>query len=178
MAFIVSKGSSFVPCPAGPHSAVAVDIVDLGMVDTEWQGKKKKVHKCRLVWQVSEMNEDGKPFLVQKQYTVSLSEKSNLRKDLQSWRGRAFTEEELNGFDIEVLIGKPCMLNVQHVDRNGATYANVAAIMPLPKGMPVIQPHGYTRVKDRVEPSPSTDSSAHQSNSDDPFGSFDDEPPF
>jgi hypothetical protein len=171
MAFIVSKGSSFVPCPAGPHSGVCVDVVDLGLVETTFNGKTKKSHKCRLVWQVAELNQDGKPYLVQKQYTASLHEKAALRLDLQSWRGRPFTEQEAQGFDVEVLIGKACLLNVQHVDRNGSTYANVTGVMPLPKGMPVMQPSGYVRVKDRVEPSPSTDSQH-----DDPFGSMDDVP--
>ena len=41
---------------------------------------------------------DGKPFLVRRRYTASLHEKSALRKDLESWRGRAFTNVELDGF--------------------------------------------------------------------------------
>ena len=34
-------------------------------------------------------------------YTLSLGERSNLRKMLESWRSRAFTPEELQGFDLE-----------------------------------------------------------------------------
>ena len=150
MAFIVSEGSSFTPCPAGPHSACAVDIVDLGMVPNPFKDGQKQ-HKFRIVWQVAERKDDGKPFLVTKQYTASLHEKAALRKDLESWRGVPFTKEEAAGFDVERLIGVPCLLNVQHVERNGKVYANVVSLMKLPKGMPVVQPNGYVRVKDRTD---------------------------
>jgi hypothetical protein len=125
--------------------------VDLGMVTSTFEGKTKTAHKCRIVWQVAETNEDGKPFLVQKQYTASLHEKAALRKDLEAWRGKSFTKQEADGFDVEILIGKSCMLSVLHVDRNGSTYANVSSIMPLPKGMPPITARGYVRVKDRTD---------------------------
>ena len=150
MAFIVSEGSSFVPCPAGPHSSVCVDVIDLGKQPNAFKDGAL-VHKVRLVWQVAERREDGKPYLVQKQYTASLHEKASLRKDLEAWRGRPFTKEEAQGFDVEQLIGVPCLLNVQHVDRAGSTYANVTSLMRLPKGMPHIAPTGYVRKKDRTD---------------------------
>jgi hypothetical protein len=174
MAFIVSEGSSFIPCPAGPHSAVAVDVVDLGMVTSTFEGRTKTAHKCRIVWQVAETKDDGKPFIVQKQYTASLHEKAALRKDLESWRGRPFTKQEAEGFDVETLIGVPCLLNVQHVERNGATYANVVSLMRLPKGMAAIQARDYVRVKDRTD---QHDAPLPPSNgTDDPFGDMDDAP--
>jgi hypothetical protein len=151
MPFIVSEGSSFTPCPAGPHSAVAVDIIDLGMVTGTYEGKTKTAHKCRIVWQVAERKDDGTPFQVSKQYTASLHEKASLRKDLEAWRGVPFTKEEAAGFDVENLIGKTCLLNVQHVERAGSTYANVTSLMRLPKGMPAIVASGYVRKKDRTD---------------------------
>ena len=39
-------------------------------------------------------------------------EKANLSKDLTSWRGRPFTEDEKKGFDISNLVGKVCQINV------------------------------------------------------------------
>jgi len=171
MAFIVSEGSSFTPCPAGPHSATCVDCIDLGMVTSTFEGKSKTAHKCRLVWQVAESMPDGKPYLVQKQYTASLHEKASLRKDLEAWRGRPFTRDEAAGFDVELLIGVPCLLNVQHVERGGSTYANVTSLMRLPKGMPTVTPHGYVRKKDR------TDEHDPRTPPDDSYGSGYDEDP-
>jgi hypothetical protein len=78
----------------------------------------------------------GKPFMVSKFYTLSLNEKASLRKDLQSWRGKPFTEEELKGFDVEKLIGANCLLNIveyEKLDKSSGT--KIAAIMPLTKGM-------------------------------------------
>jgi len=151
MPFIVSEGSSFTPCPAGPHSSVCVDVVDLGMVTSTFEGKPKTSHKCRIVWQVAERKEDGTLFQVSKQYTASLHEKASLRKDLEAWRGKPFTKDEAAGFDVEHLIGVPCLLNVQHVERNGSTYGNVTSLMRLPKGMPEIKATGYVRKKDRTD---------------------------
>ena len=33
-------------------------------------------------------------------------------------------------------MGTSCLINVIHKERNGKTYANIASIMALPKGMP------------------------------------------
>src|SRR6185312_17440172 len=94
----------------------------------------------RVVWQVAENREDGKPFHVSKRYTLSLHEKSSLRKDLESWRGRPFTDGELEGWDVEGVLGAAAMLSVVQTAQQGNVYANVSAIMRPPKGMPVPAP--------------------------------------
>jgi len=60
-----------------------------------------------------------------------------MRKFLESWRGKAFTEEEAKAFDISVLIGKPCMINVIHKvsQKSGKTYAEIASVSPMMKGI-------------------------------------------
>jgi len=114
----------------------------------------EKVHKVLLYWMMSECMEDGRPFLVTQIYTLSLHEKANLRKDLESWRGRPFSEEELKGFDLERLIGVPALVNVIHVKskNDGKVRARLSSIMGLPKGMtaPGIHPD-YVRKQDRKE---------------------------
>jgi hypothetical protein len=89
------------------------------------------------------------PFLVRRRYTCSLHEKATLRRDLESWRGRAFTDKELEAFDLESLLSVGCLINVIHESRNGSTYANVASVMRLPKGMTAPTPRDYVRVQDR-----------------------------
>jgi hypothetical protein len=82
---------------------------------------------------------DGKertgPAVIGKHYTLSLSEKANLRADLEAWRGKMFTETELAGFDVKSVLGKPCQLGVVHKSVGGKTYANIAALMGAPKGI-------------------------------------------
>lgn len=149
---IVAKdsGGNFTPAPAGAHAAVCVDVVDLGILEVTYAGVTKSQHKIRIAWQIAEDMENGKPFLVQKRYTLSLHEKAALRKDLESWRGKAFTPQELGGFDVENLLHAPCMLNVIHETKDGKTYSNIASIMRLPKGMLPPVPRDYIRVIDRT----------------------------
>ena len=147
-----SGGGDYTPAPAGVHQAVCCDVVDLGLVETEWQGQRKTAHKVRLVWQIDALMDDGRPYTVSSRYTASLHEKSRLRADLQSWRGRPFTAEELAAFDLEKLLGAGCLLNVVHTQRNGKSYADIVAIMPLPQRTPklAISPD-YVRQQDRQQ---------------------------
>lgn len=172
---IVAKESSrnrdFIPAPAGAHAAVCCDIVDLGTLEVTYGGKTKKQHKVRVVWQIAEVMADNKPYIVQKRYTLSLHEKAGLRKDLESWRGRAFTQEELQGFDLEKLLSVPCFLNVLQVVKEGETWSNVASIMRLPKGMEPLKVRDYVRVCDRK---PDDEAGEQQGPPEHNFGGIDD----
>ncbi len=131
--------------PAGTHVARAYQIIDLGTHDKEWQGKKRKSHEIRVSWELpDELADFGKgkpePFAVHKTYTLSLSEKANLRHDLESWRGKPFTEQELESFDVCTVLGAPCMVTIIHVEKNGNTYANVSNVTALPKSMKATMP--------------------------------------
>jgi hypothetical protein len=130
---------------------VCADVVDLGLVPVTYGGKAKQQHKIRIVWLTGELNpENGRPFLVQRRYTLSLDEKASLRRDLESWRGQPFTDRELLGFDVESLIGANAQLNVIHTNKGDAIYANVTGIVPLGRGMArVTIPTDYVRVRDR-----------------------------
>jgi len=76
---------------------------------------------------------DGRPFAIFKNYTLSWSEKANLRLDLQSWRGKAFTQEEMRKFDLKNVLGAWCMLNIiERAGQNGKTYSNVDSVAPVP----------------------------------------------
>jgi hypothetical protein len=126
-------------------------VVDLGILEVTYSGKTKKQHKVNIVWQIEELRDDNKPFQVRKRYTLSLHEKAGLRKDLESWRGKPFTEAELEAFDLEVLIGVGCLLSIIHAPRigGGEPYANIAAIMKLTKSIPAPKIVEYVRVCDR-----------------------------
>jgi hypothetical protein len=152
MAIIAKKPeNSFTPCPEGLHQAVCVDVVDLGMQ----KGQFGEKHKVELRWQTEMENEDVQPtrrFQLRKWYTISLHEKSNLRKDLECWRGRKFTEDELKGFDLEKLLGVNCQLQVIHnITDDGKTYDNIQAIVPHNAKLPKIAPQDYTREQDRAK---------------------------
>lgn len=146
---IIAKGnsSSFIPCPAGLQHAVCCDVIDKGLMDGPY-GKKWKVD---LRWQTAEPMNDGRPYLVQRRFTLSLHEKSSLRAFLESWRGKSFTEDELEGFDLEKLIGVNCMLNVVHKQGSkGGTFANAVSITPVMRGLDkLLVSADYVREQDR-----------------------------
>jgi len=125
--------------PAGNHVAICYAMVDLGQQHIVYNNEEKWQRKVYIGWELSnEQMADGRPFMVSRQFTMSLHEKSTLRAILESWRGRPFTDDELMGFDLKNILGKPCMVNVVHATgNNGRTYANVKSIATMPKGMPV-----------------------------------------
>ena len=134
-----SGGKEFEQAAAGNHVARCIGMIDIGTHESEYQGKTTYARKIVLRFELpnevmAEGEYAGKPFIVGKYYTASLSEKANLRKDLESWRGRPFTEEELMGFDSKNVLDKPCMVNVVHTEKKKA---KIASIAPIPKGMAV-----------------------------------------
>jgi hypothetical protein len=48
-----------------------------------------------------------------------LFEAATLRKDLENWRDKSFTEEELKGFDIANLLGCTAKIEVTHTEPSG-----------------------------------------------------------
>lgn len=132
-------GKEFEQASAGNHVARCIGMIDIGTHQSEYQGKTTYARKIVLRFELpnelmSEGDYAGKPFLVSKYYTASLSEKANLRKDLESWRGRPFTQQELAGFDSKNILDKPCMVNVVHTEKGKA---KIASIAPVPKGLDV-----------------------------------------
>ena len=132
-----SSNTEFEQCPAGSFAARCYQIIDLGHQTIEWQGTAKVVPKVRITWELNEAMADGRPFSISKEYTASIGDKANLRKDLEAWRGRPFSSEELRNFSLENVLGAPCLLGVVHrPSKDGSkVYANVGSVMALPKGM-------------------------------------------
>lgn len=95
----------------------------------------KEQHKVMISWELigkddpkmQEGDNKGKPFSTHKRYTVSLNEKAALRQDLEGWRGKKFTAEELKGFDLSNVLGAYCTIQIVH-DETGK-YANINSIM-------------------------------------------------
>jgi hypothetical protein len=131
---------TFLPAPAGTHRATCYMVVDLGTQETSFNGVADEKDQILLAWELAdEVMADGRPFTLNRIFTLSLHQQSALRPFLESWRGRAFTEEEAKGFDVAKLIGVPAQLVVVHKEGKGRdgqprTFANVAAAIPLGKG--------------------------------------------
>ena len=129
--------------PAGTYAARCYQMIEIGTVKENILGSEKTLHKVRIGWElpterrVFKQENGEQPFVISKEFTLSMNEKANLRKSLESWRGKGFKEDEAKAFDITKLIGATCMLNLIHKpSKDGSRhYEEIAGVMPLPKGM-------------------------------------------
>ena len=141
MPLIVSSDSkNFEPLPIGVVQAVCSLVVDIGTHKGEYKGVETFRKQLVIIWELNAQMERGdnagKNFTCTKFYTASLDTKATLRKDLESWRGKPFTDEELRGFDLEILLGVNCMLNIcESKKQDGSTTQKIGAIMPMIKGL-------------------------------------------
>lgn len=135
-----NSGSNFAPVPEGTHTAVCYGVIDLGKQYNEKYDKS--VDKVMVMWELPDEMEEGQelPRVFSQRYTASLNAKSRLRKDLAAWRGRDFTDQELKAFNLRNILGTSCLIQINHKESNGKTFANLASIMALPKGMPKPMP--------------------------------------
>lgn len=140
MSLTVSEGATgtYTPPEAGTYPARCIGLIDLGTQTSVYEGESKSAHKLLLQFELCDADarrDDGAPHTVSKRFTASLHPKAALRQFLEAWRGRPFTPEELRGFDLPKLLGQTCLLGLVHTEKDGRTYANIASVVKLPKGM-------------------------------------------
>lgn len=124
------------PVEPGVYMAVCIGFIDLG----EQYSEMFKSHSVKgmYVWELPgetiEIDGEQKPRQLSKEFTISSSSKGNLRKFIESWNGKSYSDDEFLEFDLFDQIGKPCQLNV--VLNETKEYSNVDNLMPIPKGFP------------------------------------------
>src|SRR5579863_4111692 len=134
--FASDKGGSFQSAPVGTHVARCIKIIDIGTQTGEYQGKVLERNQIIVMFELpTTLMDDGNPFVASKFYTNSLNEKANLRHDLEQWRGRAFSKEELGSFDLMNILGKPCMVSI--IEKPEVKGTKVGSVMSIPKGFQV-----------------------------------------
>lgn len=151
MGLIVSDqgGGSFGLIPQGMHQGICHAIYDLGEQFNSYYNNYS--NKILLVFELPHIRGDfeehgqtvNKPRVVSNRYTASLGKKANLRKMLESWRGRAFTNEELEGFDLGNILGINCQVQIIHEpDREDPNkmYSNIQNVLPMSQGMQDVKP--------------------------------------
>lgn len=147
-----NEGGQFEICPEYSGRAVCVDVTPPETVQTDYGPKEK----FRLVFECDVERPDGSRACVWSSgFTVSLNEKSAVRKFLRGWLGRDLTEQECAAFTTDehafekFVLNRPAFIVVQHQESGEKTYANIVACTPY-KGADPLQPSGeFTRKKDR-----------------------------
>ena len=144
--------------PVGMIQAVCSGVYDLGIQRnsfTSKAGKTKVSHKrgCIVLFELNFTDEEGERVTVNKWYnTISFSTdpeyKSKLQKDIESWRVKPFSEDEIDThFNLYNLYGKNATLNII----KGKKYADVQAVMPtIPDLKPLLPVRGFGDVPDWV----------------------------
>jgi hypothetical protein len=159
-----ASGGSFEPrkpIEAGAYAAVCDMVVDLGVQPSpggQFAPKRTVVLRFQIPEIRVEITKEGEtkslPAVISRTVGLSLNEKSTLYALLTSWRGKAFTPEELKKFDLGKIAGKPAFINVTHSVKGDRTYANLTSIMPLPKAIPAPAMEGEALVYSTDAPDP------------------------
>lgn len=122
-----NAGSDYKPHPEGIHPAVCVDVIDLGLQQTEFQGQWRMTPKVKVVFESEQKLEDGRNCTISKNFTASLNTKAKLAEFLGKWRGRPVVPGET--IDLGKLIGVSCTLVISHQQNvAGKIYAAIDAV--------------------------------------------------
>lgn len=140
-----NEGGTFELTPAGTVIGRCYRFLDLGSHEQTFQGESKGMKRLVMISfelpteLMQEGEYAGKPFTISKRYTWSTHEKANMRKDLESWRGAKFNDNDFGpgGFDVRNLLGVAATLNIVHSERNDKTYANISSIGRAMKGIDI-----------------------------------------
>lgn len=135
--------SNIKPLEAGMYAARCVQLYDLGMQFNELANRSQRqvMIAFELPTERIEIDGEDKPRMMYSTYTASLNERSRLRKDLESWRGKPFTDDELKAFDLNRILNTTCMLSVstKKSKTSGNEYAVISSIGKTMKGLEVAQ---------------------------------------
>lgn len=117
----------FEKAPEGLHTGILFSIIDLGKQKTEFNGQAKIKRTLRFSWELPhEQMEDGRPFIVSKQYNAVFAENAAIVLDVGAWLNKPIDRD----FDIKSLLGTAGNVGVQHK----GDYANITSLAPLKKG--------------------------------------------
>lgn len=144
MKFSAKASKDFETVPAGNHVAICNALVDLGIQPGSgmYPDPRHQIYiRFELPTERVSYERDGVkvegPMSIGRTLTASMSEKANLRKLIESWFGKKFPSDDAAAdFDVKALLGKKCLLNITHTEKNQKVYANIGNATPIPKGFP------------------------------------------
>jgi hypothetical protein len=119
MTLIAREKSDYTPIPEGTYHAAISAVVDLGLQDSFGATKRQLLIRYEFPDLRVECDGANEPRTKWQFYTLSLNSKSNLRRDLERVRGRGFTREELDGFDLMTILGHACEIEIIHDHSTG-----------------------------------------------------------
>jgi hypothetical protein len=115
---LIAKREPKILTPSGVYDAICVNVIDLGVHTKTFKNDMSDHHLVYIGFELPELAYEyegtKKQKLIGREYKLSLDNRANLRKHLESWRSRPFTNEELEGFDLKNLLGVHAQVNIIH----------------------------------------------------------------
>lgn len=135
-ASVGGSGGDFPVLEENGYLARLVSIVDIGIHDGNYGAK----HQCVFTWELpTEIGEDGRPYVISRFYTLSLNEKANMRKDIESMKGKIPVEKLEDPAFVDSmfakLLGTPCQLSIsQYKNKEGYQRNGIEGVGKAMKG--------------------------------------------
>lgn len=128
-------------CPEGTYQAALIRAYYCGRHANKYNPANPPQAKLVLVFELDEPLSDGSGnHIMSTTVTYSLNEKSGLTKLLKPVMGSSYPDKPGQQLDISTLIDMRVMLTVGHETRGEKTYANIAALARVPRGMVPFNP--------------------------------------
>ena len=126
--------------PEGSYQGVCYAVYDIGTRVSDYKGKERDQHEIVIIFELPslriEYDKDGEklegPRVISLRNTFSMSEKANLRKHMETWRGKSFTDLEAADFDFEKLVGANAIIQVMHKTKNNGDVSAIIGSITTP----------------------------------------------
>lgn len=135
-------GKDFEPVSAGTHFGVCTGVFHVGLQpgSRAYPAPKERLFlRFEIPAERVEWDKDGehfnKPAIIYDNMTFNMGKKSIMRAMVESWYSMSLTDEQAAMVDIEKFAGRVATLTIVHNSDGSKTYANIASVGPLPKGM-------------------------------------------
>ena len=151
MALRSNAKTTYVPSPAGTHSAILVALADCGLQRSPQYGTESE--RLWIEFELpNELMDDGRPYTIGQLVNNSLSNGAVWRSFVEALVGRALKPSEAADLDITRLLGRACLVSISHSESGGRTKAKIDSAMPLPKGTTVPPRHNEILAYDTEAP--------------------------
>lgn len=128
----------FKPLKAGTHIGRVCGIINIGTITDSFKNEDVTRNRVYISFEIpNQLKEDGKPYTIGQEFTLSMNSKGNLLPFIESMLGVKLDKEASKEFDVYSLLGNTAMLNVVHSLPNaeGNVFANIKSVSPIPEGM-------------------------------------------
>jgi hypothetical protein len=124
-----SDRSAVSDIPAGSYNGVCVAVIDLGIHEEKYMDNPERdVRKVFVVFELAVGKEHkfiGKGFsiVIDELGGLVMGKKNQLRKMMESWRGKAYSDSET--IDLQPIVGRACMVTIQS---NKSNYPEIVSV--------------------------------------------------